>query len=150
MNLVTINEAASSLFVAGATVRYWLRTGKVARHYRPALPSDARKKPLKKDGLLLVDLEECRRQTFNGQAAELRAAHPDLRLLTTGEVTAILNINYGTMTSMLKTLKIKKYLLPRSDNKEFMVSGEDLHWAMTESHTYWRYLLKKPAATSMY
>jgi hypothetical protein len=150
MNLVTISEAASSLFVVGATVRYWLRTGKIDRYYRPALPSTSRKRKMKTDGLLLVDLDQCRRQTFNGQAEELRASHPDLNLLTTGELIEILHMPYGNLLSMLKSLKMKRYLLPRGEAKGFMISGEDLYWAMTESRSYWHHLLTEKKPTSMY
>ena len=104
MNLVTAKEAAQSVFVSVAMVGYWVRKGKVKRHYT----NDTKY-------FYLVDLDEVR-QASKGMKGLIEASPPNL--ITRKEAAELLWVGENEISYYANMGYITKY----------HVLGNDYHY----------------------
>jgi hypothetical protein len=127
--LLSPKQAAALANVSYPTIRYWVQTGRLAKHPYPL--AERSKEIYKRDvGVrrYLVSEDEVR---SNGTAADIqtvREKFPDLQLMTTHEAaSAFFRINQ-TISRIVKRHGLRKYRYGRGN--EYLIDREELRRAL--------------------
>lgn len=130
--LLTYDEAARIAHVSPETIRYWVKTGRLARKYSHTSARSGRPYGRRVSHSELVAALPANREK------QMKDDHPG-KLLTVREVAAALKISKHLAYILIRRYELEKF---RIDGWTFMVDGEELHRYLEDDPTYY-YLLHK-------
>jgi hypothetical protein len=129
MKLLSPKQAAALANVSYPTIRYWVKTGRLAKHPYPL--AERSKEIYKRDTgvrrYLLSETEVLSNGTF-GDIQTVRKKFPDLDLMTTGEAASAFFRTNGTISRIVKRHGLRKYRYGRGN--EYLIDGQDLRRAL--------------------
>jgi len=131
--LLTIDEAARLAHVSRETIRYWIKTKRLASV--PIRISARSGRPYGK----LVRSSDVLSSEPRTKSLKLRDEHPG-NLLTVNEISSRLKINRGLAYNLVKRFELEKIMI---DGCSYMVDGNKLWEFLREDSTYWYLTLRK-------
>jgi len=131
--LLTIDESARLAHVSTETIRYWIKTKRLATE--PIRISARSGRPYGK----LVRRRDLLSAAPRSKAEQLKSSHPG-NLLTVGEIRSTLKIRRELAYILVNRFDLEKHYI---DGCKYMVDGEQLWQRMREDPTYWYLTLRK-------
>jgi hypothetical protein len=131
--LLTIDESARLAHVSTETIRYWIKTKRLATE--PIRISARSGRPYGK----LVRRRDLLSAAPRSKAEQLKSSHPG-NLLTVGEIRSTLKIRRELAYILVNRFDLEKHYI---DGCQYMVDGEQLWQRMREDPTYWYLTLRK-------
>lgn len=131
--LLTIDEAARLAQVSAETIKYWIKTKRLATE--PARISARSGRPLGK----LVRRRDVLSASPKSRAEQMKSSHPG-NLLTVGEIRSILKIRFELAYILVNRFELEKHYI---DGWQYMVDGEELWQKLREDSIYWYLTLRK-------
>jgi hypothetical protein len=131
--LLTIDEAARLAHVSTETIKYWIKTKRLATE--PIRISARSGRPYGK----LVRRRDLLSAAPRTRAQQLKSSHPG-NLLTVGEIRSTLKIRRELAYILVNRFDLEKHYI---DGCQYMVDGEQLWQRMREDSVYWYLTLRK-------
>jgi ribosomal protein S25 len=131
--LLTIDEAARLAHVTRETIRYWLKTKRLAS--TPIRTSARSGKPYGK----LVRRTDVLAASPTTKIRMLKESHAG-KLLTVSEICSALDINPSVAYVLIRRFNLDKVYI---DGWSYMVDGEQLWHHLQSDQTYWYLTLRK-------
>jgi hypothetical protein len=131
--LLTIDEAARLAHVSTETIKYWIKTKRLATE--PIRTSARSGRPYGK----LVRRRDLLSAAPRTKADQMKSSHPG-NLLTVGEVRSTLRIRRELAYILVNRFELEKHYI---DGCQYMVDGEELWGKMREDPIYWYLTLRK-------
>ena len=129
MELLSPKQAASLVKVSYPTIRYWVKTGRLAKYPYPL--AERSKEIYKRDTgvrrYLLSKDEVLSNGTF-GDNQKIREKFPDLDLMTTEEAASAFFRTEGTISRIVKRHGLRKYRYGRGCG--YLIDGSELRRAL--------------------
>lgn len=132
-DLLTINEAARLVHVSPETIRYWIKTKRLATE--PIRISARSGRPYGK----LVRRQDLLSASPRNRAQEMKSSHPG-NLLTVNEISSRLGTTKELAYILVNRLELEKHYI---DGCQYMVDGEELWQLLREDPNYWYLTLRK-------
>lgn len=132
-DLLTIDEAARIARVSRETIRYWIKTKRLATV--PIRISERSGKPYGK----LVPRSALMTASPTGKLQQLQESHPG-KLLTVGQIASTLRVTRDVVYTMINRFNLEKHYL---DGWQYVVDAEELWQKMREDYIYWYLTLRK-------
>jgi hypothetical protein len=131
--LLTIDEAARLAHVSTETIKYWIKTKRLATE--PIRISARSGRPYGK----LVRRRDLLSAAPRTRAQQLKSSHPG-NLLTVGEIRSTLKIRRELAYILVNRFDLEKHYI---DGCQYMVDGEQLWQKLREDSVYWYLTLRK-------
>lgn len=125
MKLLSPKQAAALAKVSYPTIRYWVQTGRLAKHPYPL--AERSKEIYKRDTGVRRYLLSEDEILSNGTAADVRTVRekfPDLDLITTQEAASAFFRTDQTITRIVKRHGLRKYRYARGN--QYLIDRKDL------------------------
>jgi hypothetical protein len=132
-DLLTIDEAARLAHVSTETIKYWIKTKRLATE--PIRISARSGRPYGK----LVRRRDLLSAAPRTRAQQLKSSHPG-NLLTVGEIRSTLKIRRELAYILVNRFDLEKHYI---DGCQYMVDGEQLWQKLREDSVYWYLTLRK-------
>ena len=132
-DLLTIDEAARLAHVSRETIRYWIKTQRLAS--QPMWISARSGRPYGK----LVRRRDLLSAAPRSRAQQMKDEHPG-NLLTVGEIRSRLGITRELAYILVNRFEMEKHYI---DGCQYMVDGEELWQRMREDSIYWYLTLRR-------
>jgi hypothetical protein len=132
-DLLTIDEAARLAHVSTETIKYWIKTKRLATE--PMRISARSGRPFGR----LVRRRDLLSAAPKSRAEQLKRSHPG-NLLTVGEIGSILKIRRDVAYILVNRFDLEKHYI---DGCQYMVDGEQLWQKLREDSIYWYLTLRK-------
>ena len=129
---ISLTEAARLAQVSRETIKYWVKTGRLAVVHRegPLKRGRPGRQVLRQDVIAA---------THANREAQLKKSHPG-NLLTIRDICRILKIQPALTWKLINRFSLEKTYI---DGWSYMVDGEVLYEKLQEDPTYWYLLLKR-------
>lgn len=133
-DLLTIDEAARLAHVSPVTIRYWIKTKRLA-----PVPIRIAARSGKPYGML-VPRSQLVKANPSQRMTDLKSSHPG-NLLTAREIQDKLQLpKITTAYKIINRFDLEKHYI---DGCQYMVDGEELWQQLREDPTYWYLTLRK-------
>jgi hypothetical protein len=132
-DLLTIDEAARLAHVSIETIKYWIKTKRLATE--PMRISARSGRPFGR----LVRRRDLLSAAPKSRAEQLKSSHPG-NLLTVCEIGSTLKIRRDLAYILVNRFDLEKHYI---DGCQYMVDGEQLWQRMREDSVYWYLTLRK-------
>jgi hypothetical protein len=132
-DLLTVPEAARLAHVSTETIRYWIKTKRLA-----PVPIRIAARSGKPYGML-VPRSQLAKANPAERMTQLKSSHPG-NLLTVGDIQSKLQISKDLSYKLVKRFALEKHYI---DGCQYMVDGEQLWHLLREDPIYWYLTLRK-------
>ena len=132
-DLLTFDEAARLAYVSTETIRYWVKTKRLATE--PIRISARSGRPYGK----LVRRRDLLSAAPRSRAQQMKDEHPG-NLLTVGEIRSTLQITQDLAYILVNRFEMEKHYI---DGWQYMVDGEELWQRMRADSIYWYLTLRR-------
>jgi hypothetical protein len=129
MKLLSPKQAAALANVSYPTIRYWVRTGRLAKYPYPL--AERSKIIYKRDTGVrryLLSEDEVRSNGTSGDIETVRKKFPDLQLMTTHQAASAFFRTEHTISRIVNRHGLRKYRYGRGN--EYLVDSEELRRAL--------------------